>query len=283
MKKKRAPGETAQSQTKRRKKKQLPNQQLTENELLKVYRETCKTWDRDMLHILNPHVDLDASIDTQGDATTKREMLLAEDGDLEMAEKYAWAIPDERALRIIEEFSPIVEMGAGRGYWAALLRLRGVDTVAYDINLPGPHDQWQNWTTVLRGGPDKLEKHADRTLLLCYPDDFEDSSESVACSSLLNFKGNCCIHIGELMGDSLCRPGCWGRTTSEDAQTFLNTAFHCILKVPIPSWNTSRDTISVWKRTTPIMLMDNMYAHIPETERIDQVLCSPSTMHLVKE
>lgn len=35
-----------------------------------------------------------------------------------LVEKFAWAIPDNRSLRIIAEFSPIVEIGAGKGYWA---------------------------------------------------------------------------------------------------------------------------------------------------------------------
>ncbi|CAM9829753.1 unnamed protein product [Choristocarpus tenellus] len=48
--------------------------------------------------------------------------------------RYAWAIPDERALRIIGHFGPIVEVGCGLGYWARLLRDRGVDVTAYDRN-----------------------------------------------------------------------------------------------------------------------------------------------------
>jgi hypothetical protein len=30
----------------------------------------------------------------------------------------------------------VVEVGAGTGYWAALLRARGVDVVAYDVRPP---------------------------------------------------------------------------------------------------------------------------------------------------
>ena len=35
-----------------------------------------------------------------------------------LIEKFAWAIPNEKALSIIQSFSPLVEMGAGKGYWA---------------------------------------------------------------------------------------------------------------------------------------------------------------------
>lgn len=48
-----------------------------------------------------------------------------DDIGLALVEKYAWAIPDERALKIIKHFSPIVEVGSGKGYWAAMLRKLG--------------------------------------------------------------------------------------------------------------------------------------------------------------
>ena len=35
-----------------------------------------------------------------------------------MVSKYAWAIPDKSSLDIIEHFQPLVELGAGQGYWA---------------------------------------------------------------------------------------------------------------------------------------------------------------------
>jgi hypothetical protein len=35
--------------------------------------------------------------------------------DPELAAKYAWAIPDERAIRVLLAHSPLVEIGSGRG------------------------------------------------------------------------------------------------------------------------------------------------------------------------
>ena len=37
-----------------------------------------------------------------------------------MRSQFAWAIPDERALRILGHFSPIIEIGAGFGYWVGI-------------------------------------------------------------------------------------------------------------------------------------------------------------------
>ena len=153
--------------------------------------------------------------------------------------------------------------------------------MAFDIHIPEPEDEYQNWFPVQQGGPEQLAEHSDRSLLLCYPDDFEDSSSSMAEDALLRYKGDTVIHIGEVMGDSLCKPGCWGRTTAHEAQVLLNTAFHCIFKAPLPSWNTSRDTITIWKRTRPCVVLGEIYAHVPESERLSQVACAPCCRHLI--
>jgi len=41
-----------------------------------------------------------------------------------LVEKYAWCCPDERALKILTQYAPLIEIGAGKGYWAGLLRRR---------------------------------------------------------------------------------------------------------------------------------------------------------------
>jgi hypothetical protein len=68
-----------------------------------------------------------------------------------LVEKYAWAVPDERSLAIISHFSPLIEVGAGKGYWARLLQGRGVDIISYDKFLPSKSNMW---TEVRRGGPE---------------------------------------------------------------------------------------------------------------------------------
>lgn len=45
---------------------------------------------------------------------------------------YAFAAPNSRALKALAELSPIVEVGAGVGYWALLLKQAGVVVVATD-------------------------------------------------------------------------------------------------------------------------------------------------------
>jgi len=49
-----------------------------------------------------------------------------------LAKKYAWAIPDDRAIKILSNFSPLVEIGCGKAYWSRLLQENGVDIVPCD-------------------------------------------------------------------------------------------------------------------------------------------------------
>ncbi len=92
-----------------------------------------------------------------------------------LVHKYSWAIPDNQALKIIKNFAPIIELGAGNGYWSSLLRQMSVDIIAYDREV----DSSTCHTEVLKGSPKVLKdaKHKDRTLMLCYPD--EDSTLSL--------------------------------------------------------------------------------------------------------
>ncbi|EGZ05756.1 hypothetical protein PHYSODRAFT_532741 [Phytophthora sojae] len=206
----------------------------TSNPYLDFYRKFVREHPGELTAVFDPELSDEA----------RSEMYAAL--DVSVAMKYSWAIPDERALQIIKHYGPIVEMGAGSGYWARLLRLRGVDVVAYDLHVAGDDDEETKeeegedkekengkaaatsgeeshgdaeetqgkveqvyWTDVLKGTPKDLRKHAGRTLFLCYPDDFEDSHESMAMASLCNYAGDTVIHVGELFGHTLCLPGAW--------------------------------------------------------------------------
>lgn len=171
--------------------------------------------------------------------------------------KFAWACPDERALKVLCHFSPLVEIGAGKGYWALLLQQRGADVVCYDKyggDVKG--GSVTCWTKVRKGGPEKLldASAAGRNLFLCFPDE----EESIAIVCLENFSGEFVIHVGELLaGDGTCGSSPqapWGRTTSAEFQIALAATFHCVyvakLETRLPF---ARDCISVWKRTKYVL------------------------------
>jgi len=127
----------------------------------------------------------------------ERRAELVEQLDMQWIEKYAWAIPSERALEAIKRVvgaQRVVELGCGAGYWGRLLlkkgvNWRGVDPVAQDGNL---------WAPVLPLFPGALpvdgimylaEKMKDEefVLMLVYPDDYmrgdhEDDEDSNSVS-----------------------------------------------------------------------------------------------------
>lgn len=45
---------------------------------------------------------------------------------------YAFAVPTSEAIAVLKRYSPVVEVGAGTGYWASLLRKAGADVTALD-------------------------------------------------------------------------------------------------------------------------------------------------------
>jgi hypothetical protein len=105
---------------------------------------------------------------TRGSVSTdERDALIA---------KYGFAIPTDRALDAVAEWSPggVVEVGAGCGYWARMLAERGVDVVAYDLApAPSADNEWfagtTPWYPVVPGDETVAARHPERTLLLVWP------------------------------------------------------------------------------------------------------------------
>lgn len=179
-----------------------------------------------------------------------------------LSEKYSWAIPNLRAIKILEFFSPLIEVGCGKGYWAYLLKSKGIDIVAFDRKV-----KKSCWTEVKKGGPEKLlDKNIvqNRSLFLCYPDE----NTSLAMNCLENFSGEHVIHVGEIFqtGTFSFPQAPWGRTTSADFQVSLKENFHCLLTASIPSYPFSRDCISVWKRTQWVQGKDIALAEMDPSE-----------------
>ncbi|KAF0701709.1 Aste57867_7875 [Aphanomyces stellatus] len=255
------------------------------NPYLEFFRSFQKSQPKDMDRLFDPDLD---------DEVRENLFNLVDDN---IASKYSWAIPDERALRVIKHYGPIVEIGAGTGYWGRLLQLRGVDIKCFDLHVPGDgvsdddaSDEEEEeklerktWIHVQKGTPEVLKKLNKRSLLLCYPDDYEDSEESMALECLNNYTGDTVIHIGELFGHTLCLPEPWGRTSSPDFQIRLAAVFHKVLQVPLNSWHSSMDALTVWKRTKTCIVEDGIYAYIPPNERLNMVMSSPCTEHLLEE
>lgn len=235
------------------------------NPYLDAYREWWRNAPDDMGRLLDPSLD------------DERRGELFDLMPFDMPERFSWAVPDERALRALLHFGPVVEVGCGGGYWGSLLRARGGDYVGFDREVRAGAA-----AHVRRGGPEELRAHAGRTLFLCYPDDFEESAESLAARCLAEYGGDTVAHAGELLGDTL-QENPWGKTTGGAFQELLAADFHCVLRVPLPSWPGSNDSLTVWRRTPRCDVDDISFRHVPAGETLRVAAAAPCAEHLLRE
>jgi hypothetical protein len=162
-----------------------------------------------------------------------------DDARLELAQRYSYVIPDARSLAVVGALGPIVEMGAGTGYWASRLIAHGVDIVAFDQAPPDGeapnryHAPTPTWTDVVRGDQTLLRDYADRTLFLCWPPRFSSLADC-----LTYYAGNTVACIGD--GGH--------RTARLDS---LSAVFTCVTVHPVQAIAPAPDAIaalSVWRR-----------------------------------
>lgn len=161
----------------------------------------------------------------------------------ELASLFSWAVPNTRALDVLAAHAPLVECGAGMGYWAALLRARGVDIVAYDAAPPGLAKNAYHrarrapWTEVERASSvSAARRHRDRTLVLCWPPYGDDAS---SYDVMRAYRGDTLIYIGE--PDE-------GATGSVRFRRELARNWTLSQAVALPRWPRLRDTLMVYRR-----------------------------------
>src|SRR5215472_4901166 len=175
---------------------------------------------------------------------------------------YAFSVPTEDTLECLARYAPLVEVGAGTGYWARCLRERGVDVEAYDEM----GDEWRTWfrpsrleevetgagrselvarpdpdrsepflwTEVAAGGPEALGRHAGRTLLLCWPGPWNAFDQA----ALLAHQGD---HVA-LVSDAS------GGSTSPGLGPLLRREWTRVDEAPVARWPATADGLVVWRR-----------------------------------
>jgi hypothetical protein len=152
---------------------------------------------------------------------------------------YSWAIPNTRAITRIARLGPVVEIGAGAGYWARLITEAGGDVIAYDTYPP---DQRKNYYCgkltyhpVLLGGPEKAGAYPDRVLMLCWP----PYQNNMASASLKNYTGDTLVYIGEL------ESGC-----TADRKFFdeIERSWRRVGRCGLPQWPRMGDAMFIYQR-----------------------------------
>lgn len=176
--------------------------------------------------------------------------------------RYGFAVPTDESVAAIADCSPagVIEIGAGTGYWAELLRDHGVDVIAYDIDPPpSPTNKWfagtAPWHPVAVGAEDVVSQFPERTLLLVWP----TRNETWPADAIELFHqagGTRLVYIGE-------GPG--GRSGDDRFHALLGTIDHCYAcRYNLSDAICTCDTPTLWVKTKSI--------EIPQWEAFDDRL-----------
>ncbi|WP_412516470.1 hypothetical protein K8Z49_37855 [Actinomadura madurae] len=167
---------------------------------------------------------------------------------------YAYAIPAPQTIEWMAGFCanlPIVELGAGRGYWAGQLAHSGVIVDAYDseppdmtrnASFPGAVGLADIWHPV-----GNLTEFANRVrpanyaLFLCWPPGWGDTMSSEALTLFEDAGGERLVYIGEPKG---------GKTGNDAFFDALSARWMLDSVDPhFVSWWTDADVAQGWVRT----------------------------------
>jgi tetratricopeptide (TPR) repeat protein len=160
-----------------------------------------------------------------------------------LVSKFAYAVPTAEGLAVFQRFQPILEIGAGTGYWAASLRKAGTKIAAYELYpLSLGKNAWhpqatKSWTEVLRGDESMSSLFPKSTLFMCYP----PGRTRVAYNALQGYKGNRLIYVGETAG---LAPG----AGQDSFQNLLAGDWQLESQIHQPQWPGLYDCLYVYKR-----------------------------------
>jgi hypothetical protein len=150
-----------------------------------------------------------------------------------IAAHFAWAVPTEHAIQTVSKYATrVVEIGAGTGYWAWMMRQAGIAVTAFDAGC-FPF----TWDEVGRGDERAVLFYPDHTLFLCWP----PWNSDMAYNALAWHRGDYVVYVGEWMG------GCANRRFF----ALLASTFEAIDLVDIPQWCNRDDRLMIFKRRNP--------------------------------
>lgn len=155
---------------------------------------------------------------------------------------FSFAVPTPEVLDLIVGYGPVVEIGAGTGYWARLLTERGCDILAFDL-LGEAFDKWfpsGQYGDVEKGGTEKAAEHADRTLLLVWPP-YDEPMALDALTAYRDAGGQRLIYVGEGCG------GCTGDEAFHDA--LEGPGWTEVCSMAMPQWDGINDWFTVYERS----------------------------------
>jgi hypothetical protein len=167
-----------------------------------------------------------------------------------LTRQYSFAIPNQEAISSLVNLShnyPIVELGAGTGYWASLIAQKGGKIECYDPHPPlvsGSKNMYSfthSYYKVNNGdenilNSDHIKQYNNKyTLFLCWP----SYNKNWAAHALNIYQGPYVVYIGEDRG------GCTADDKFFDMLDFKFTEENII---NIPQWMGMNDRMYIYKR-----------------------------------
>jgi len=159
----------------------------------------------------------------------------------EFVKNYSWAIPSEKAVQKIKDFAggqTILEVGAGLGLWAKLLKDSGVSIVPTDLSLKNDYvakkDPYINVEEI--GHLEAIQKYGHHKILMMIWPPYD---HPMANETLKAFKGKKIIFVGEGRG------GCTGCDNffKELEKNWVETDY-----IAIPNWLGMHDSLMFFVR-----------------------------------
>jgi hypothetical protein len=154
--------------------------------------------------------------------------------------EWGFSIPCAEAVDALRQLGPLVEVGAGTGYWSALLRNAGLDVIATDIQADGDIGYGfrpaRHAPVEALGAVEAVERYPTRSVLCSWPTEGAawalDAARSVA-------PGLCFALIGD-------KPD--GVTATPELYAYLADCFSLVHEVQIPQFPQVHDSMAIYHR-----------------------------------
>ena len=161
----------------------------------------------------------------------------------ELIKRYAFSIPTRAVIDQLAPLGPFIEVGAGTAYWSYELQQAGADVVATDLHIGESNvfDFEKPWLPLIElPALAAARAYPDRTLLLCWPDDYNSSGgwSDECVEAYERAGGKRIVYVGESGG------GCTG---SYRLHTLLQHRWRETLELDLPQWEGINDYLSVYE------------------------------------
>ncbi len=189
--------------------------------------------------------------------------------------KYSYALLTLRAIEKIGKFGPLIEIGAGTGYWASQIELLcNVWVVAFDMcplvspsgrrrcrddEENGWHGGAKGFFDVGRGTEAKLDDYEGSTLVLMFPP--KEDEYPLGCEALKRYTGEHFIYVGEpeflgagkvteftTYGTQYSTEETRGRTGTPAFHQELKDNWELVEQEPLPNWPDLHASLFIYRR-----------------------------------